>query len=534
MASANDRQVRGYASFSERLHQELTGRKLPLNFDYLHPQPSHLLNLTLTHLFPKPDSSSQIQTNLSTVTRPPQLPPAHHLVYFPPQVTLSQLLPDGTDTLHFPGKPFNRRLWAGGSVRFADTKKLLLDGSRAVCIEGIREVIVKGQPGDEKIIVRIGRHIDTVREEETEIDLRKRIWDEVEDAGAHAPVIETRDLVFMRDKTTDQLAQDKAAFFQASRTIKCYTRDVEGYRNLLVHGPLTLTLLLTGLRHHLQGNGLTFRGIDYKNLAPLFVDDELSICGKPKSNSDTTWDVWIEAMDDFRTLPPVSRTITALTFIESALIYSQTLSSYFVPFVPQLLFKFQPQIWRLFTPFLLTDKKLNIIFDLYFMYTYSSRLEFGSPRFSTPGSFFIYVIFVASTIMGFIWEPGYLHRDNKGTRTMFFVVEIPTLYLPWARLALTFCMKGWLAASVELTGIIAAHLYDFLTRIYPTFGGGRNYVGTPVFVQRWFTRALRGGQSRVYGQAYRPPVDNEESRGWTSSVRTAWDSRGSGRRLGGN
>ncbi|KAL4942852.1 hypothetical protein BDV06DRAFT_155629 [Aspergillus oleicola] len=324
--------ARAYASLSERLHQELTSRQLPLAFDYLHPQPSHLLDLTLTDLFPKSNPSSETQTTLLKVTRLSQLPPAHHLVYFPPQVTLSQLLPDGTDTLHFPGKPFNRRLWAGGSVRFLPTKQLLLDGSRAVCAERIGDVITKGQPGEEKIIVKIERHIDTVREDETEIDVRKRIWTNGEDTEAHPPVIEARDLVFMRDKSADQLAKDKAAFSHTSRTIKspgspefryqitpkkallfrfsaltfnahlihldqAYARDVEGYRNLLVHGPLTLTLLLTALRHNLYGKHLALRSIDYKNLAPVYVDEQLSICGRPKPSRDNIWDVWIENSD---------------------------------------------------------------------------------------------------------------------------------------------------------------------------------------------------------------------------------------------
>lgn len=61
-----------------------------------------------------------------------------------------------------------------------------------------------------------------------------------------------------------------------------------------------------------------------------------------------------------------SRTLTALTFIESALVHSQSLSYYFVPFIPKLLFKFRPEIWRLCTPYLLTDPKLNFVFDLYF------------------------------------------------------------------------------------------------------------------------------------------------------------------------
>ncbi|KAL3481869.1 hypothetical protein BJX99DRAFT_132516 [Aspergillus californicus] len=320
---------RAYSSFSESLHQKLTSRKLPLSFDYLSPQPSHLLNLTLTDLLPNSTFSSRTQNDLPCISRPAHLPPGHHIVYFPPQVTPSQLLPDGTDALHTPGPPFNRRLWAGGSVKFSATRNLLLDGSRAVCIEEIRDVIVKGQPGEEKIIVKIQRQIDTVQEEESVDDVRRRIWCDIEDEGAHACIIENRDLVFMREKTANQLEQDKARFSHAPRSVKSptnpkfryqiklskallfrfsaltfnahlihldkdYTRNAEGYRNLLVHGPLTLTLLLTALRHHLEGKGLSIRDIEYKNLAPVHVEEELTICGKLKLNDHSAWDVWIE------------------------------------------------------------------------------------------------------------------------------------------------------------------------------------------------------------------------------------------------
>ncbi len=70
-----------------------------------------------------------------------------------------------------------------------------------------------------------------------------------------------------------------------------------------------------------------------------------------------------------------TRTITALTFIESALVHSQSLSYYFVPFIPQLLFKFRPEIWRLCTPYLLTDPKLNFVFDLYFSMPVNMRFS---------------------------------------------------------------------------------------------------------------------------------------------------------------
>ncbi|KAL4760295.1 uncharacterized protein BDW70DRAFT_138143, partial [Aspergillus foveolatus] len=327
----NARAGRSYTSFPKRLHHELTCRQLPLFFDYLQPQPSHLLDLTLKDLFPKLNVFPQSQT-LPTIARPSYLPPAHHLVYFPPQVTLSQLLADGTDILHAPGPPFNRRLWAGGRVRLAVNNKLSLNGGRAVCIEGIRDVIVKGRPGDEKILVKIERQIGTVQENETEQEMRNRIWSDGEDMKADASIVENRDLVFMRDKTVNQLDEDKAKFSQAPRTIKSpadpifryqmkptrallfrfsaltfnahsihldrrYTSDVEGYRDLLVHGPLTLTLLLTALRHHLHGRGFSVSDITYKNHAPLFVEEDMAICGKPKSTGDGSWDVWIEGKD---------------------------------------------------------------------------------------------------------------------------------------------------------------------------------------------------------------------------------------------
>lgn len=77
---------------------------------------------------------------------------------------------------------------------------------------------------------------------------------------------------------------------------KSYTQQHEGYRNLLVHGPLTLTLLLTALQTHLRKLDLRIDSIEYKNLAPLFVEEQLTVCGKPK-NDNGAWEVWIEGPD---------------------------------------------------------------------------------------------------------------------------------------------------------------------------------------------------------------------------------------------
>ncbi|OQE31772.1 hypothetical protein PENSTE_c001G06268 [Penicillium steckii] len=323
---------------AEKLYNDLTSRKLPIVHDYLHPQPSHLLNLTLADLLPsnneqkhfQTESQSRILPALPSISRPSPLPLAHHLIYFPPQVSLSQLLPDGTDILHTPGDPFNRRLWAGGNIRFSGHGPLL-DGSRAVCIESIRNVVVKGREGEEKVIVTIERRVGVAPEEESEEESYRRIWMEDESQFGDASVVENRDLIFMRVKSAEEIRSDQRLFGEPSRIVKSpsnatfrhsilptkallfrfsaltfnahsihldreYTQNQEGYRNCLVHGPLTLTLILSVLQGHLQTLNLRVAQFEYRNLAPLFVDEKLTICGKPK-NGGSSWDVWIEGPD---------------------------------------------------------------------------------------------------------------------------------------------------------------------------------------------------------------------------------------------
>lgn len=58
-----------------------------------------------------------------------------------------------------------------------------------------------------------------------------------------------------------------------------------------------------------------------------------------------------------------------------------------------------PQIWRVATAFMITGPKLGILLDPYFLYQYGSGLETESSRFSQPGDFFVYTVFVASVIV---------------------------------------------------------------------------------------------------------------------------------------
>jgi Derlin-2/3 len=99
-------------------------------------------------------------------------------------------------------------------------------------------------------------------------------------------------------------------------------------------------------------------------------------------------------------------------------------------------------------------------------------------------------------------------------------------------LAISLVSGGPNALKVQICGLISAHAYDFLTRIWPTFGGGTNYIVTPVFVQRWWLKLEDRVQDRAYGQAIRPPNITGDA-GAATSARNNWSGeRGPGRRLG--
>ncbi|KAH7159890.1 HotDog domain-containing protein [Dactylonectria estremocensis] len=264
--------------------------------------PSHLLTTTLTDLlhFPLPSSP--------TVASPPRLlPHGHHLVYFPIQLPPSELIPDGADPDHSPGPPFTRRVWAGGELTYgARAEELRLDGRAVVCREKVEDVSLRGKEGDEKVFVDVWRRYGLGHE-----DVEPRPEWEIE---------ERRTLVFMREQEVSSSATPShphppshsvsltpspthlfhfsALSFNAHAIHfdPLYARDVDGHRSLLVHGPLTLALMLRVLTDHL-GISVRVRRFTYRNHAPLYVDEEMTVSLRNVSKDGEAqgrWDVWVE------------------------------------------------------------------------------------------------------------------------------------------------------------------------------------------------------------------------------------------------
>lgn len=131
-------------------------------------------------------------------------------------------------------------------------------------------------------------------------------------------------------------------------------------------------------------------------------------------------------------------------------------------------------------------------------------------------------------------------QDNPTRSVSFFIITFEAKFLPFALLFMTMIVESPNAALSQLMGLIAAHGYEFLTRIWPTFGGGKNIMFTPQIVKRWFGATPGSVQNRGYGFAVQggggaaaagARADAASGRSTGSSL---WGQAGPGRRLGGD
>lgn len=233
-------------------------------------------------------------------------------------------------------------MWAGGSLRINAQRPLSLNGQRAACWERIVDVTVKGKEGDEKVFVGMERRVGLVQADETDEDVRTRFLPAKEgqelsgELDGEWSAIERRNLVFMREAAapkspsssasdatkpkpnkilqpptthpdfTHSFTPDPRLLFRYSALTwnahaihldSQFVRDVEGHRGLLVHGPLSFTLLVTNLRRFLamQEAAEEVEFVEYRNLAPLYAGEVMKVAGRRKEEGK--WEVWAEGPD---------------------------------------------------------------------------------------------------------------------------------------------------------------------------------------------------------------------------------------------
>lgn len=222
------------------------------------------------------------------------LPPAWHYFYFPEVVRLADTGRDGhRATGHFtPPIPLPRRMWAGSRMTFHEpvrigeklTKKITLSGvapkegkSGKLCFVTTTEEVFGGD----------GR-LCTVEE-------RTQVYREEADPNAPppAPRPAPAEPAWSRDiHPSSVLLFRYSALTMNSHRIhydRDYCREVEGYPGLLVHGPLTMTLMLDLFRRELPQ--ATLKSMDLRAVAPVYDTMDFSVHGAPGDGdgSATLW-----------------------------------------------------------------------------------------------------------------------------------------------------------------------------------------------------------------------------------------------------
>jgi len=166
------------------------------------------------------------------------------------------------------------------------------------------------------------------------------------------------------------------------------------------------------------------------------------------------------------------------------------------------------QIWRPITALfyypITPSTGFHYLIMLYFLYSYSTRLESGVFDGRTA-DYLVMLIFnwICITIIALfaeiyvLLEPMVLSilyiwcQLNKDTIVQFwFGTQFKAMYLPWVLVAFNMIIRG--GGMNELIGILVGHLYYFLMFRYPQEFGGRQFINTPQFLYNWFPNR-RGG-----------------------------------------
>ncbi|HEU0220804.1 MAG TPA: MaoC family dehydratase N-terminal domain-containing protein [Paracoccaceae bacterium] len=229
------------------------------------------------------------------------LPPLWHWTYFTPKAPLSALGVDGHPKLggFMPPVPLPRRMWVGGRLRFVSP---LRAGDRAVRTTEIRDVTAKVGKAGALVFVTL-RHEVSTESGPAIVEEQDLVYREARTPGAAAtdepqpPRPDERAPAEWRDPLVPGpvlLFRYSAVTFNAHRIHydEAYAREEEGYPGLVMHGPLTATLLVERLMQRTSGALTEF---SFRAVRPLFGNRPMALCGNPVEPG--RFDLWAETPD---------------------------------------------------------------------------------------------------------------------------------------------------------------------------------------------------------------------------------------------
>lgn len=237
------------------------------------------------HVRPWPARAFAATLNLpSAPAEGDPLPELWHWLYCRDLAPMSELGPDGHERRgrFLPPVPLERRMWAGGRLRFRGELRLgEAIGRRS---EVVAVVEKEGRVG-RMVLVTVRHELSSPRglavEEEQDLVYiaRPERW------APPPPVPMPEDVAWSEQAAVDTvlLFRFSALTFNAHRIHYdlSYATEVENYPGLVVHGPLQALLLMEAARRHQPGRRPA--GFVYRGVRPLFHFDRLRLMGRAPS-----------------------------------------------------------------------------------------------------------------------------------------------------------------------------------------------------------------------------------------------------------
>lgn len=232
---------------------------------------------------------SALAATLDAESWQPNVFPLAHWLYFAPHIPTHEIGTDGHARRggFLPPVPLPRRMWASGRIRFHAPLQV---GDSMTRESRITDVSIKEGRSGRLVFVRILHELHSSRGHSIteEQDLVYRDLPKIDGAAisqSPPPASETIDrseAEYSREITPDPvlLFRYSALTFNSHRIHydRSYATMIEGYPGLVVHGPLTATLLFDLLLR--QYPGAAVRAFTFKALSPLFDIHPFQICGR--------------------------------------------------------------------------------------------------------------------------------------------------------------------------------------------------------------------------------------------------------------
>eukprot|EP00268_Persea_americana_P049550 TRINITY_DN5318_c0_g1_i2.p1 TRINITY_DN5318_c0_g1~~TRINITY_DN5318_c0_g1_i2.p1 ORF type:complete len:254 (+),score=12.80 TRINITY_DN5318_c0_g1_i2:168-929(+) len=203
--------------------------------------------------------------------------------------------------------------------------------------------------------------------------------------------------------------------------------------------------------------------------------------------------------DYYKSLPPVSKAYGTLCLLTTTAYHLGLLNPVSIALIYEaVLSRFQ--VWRLITNFFFLGKfSINFGIRLLMIARYGVQLE-QVPFAGRTADFLWMIIFGAFSLLvlsaiPLLWSPFlgvslvfmllyvWSREFPNAQINLYGLVTLKAFYLPWAMLALDVIFGSPL--TPDLLGIIAGHIYYFMTVLHP-LAGGRNILKTPLWVYPFY------------------------------------------------